>query len=329
MSRMIKGGRRTAAVAAVASAALLAAGCGGLEQTGPSAEGGSLGEAVNLEGASYTVGGKDFDEQLVLCEIGVAALESVQAEVTNGCNIAGTEAARNALTGGDIDLYWEYTGTAWISFLGETTPIADENEQYEVVKERDNEENQITWLTRTPFNNTYAMALASAKAEELGITTLTELAELINSGSPDARLCVESEFANRDDGLPGMAEAYGMEIPPDSVTQLDTGVVYEATAAGEQCTFGEVFTTDGRVAALDLTVLEDDKNFFPKYNAAVSIRNEAFQQNPAIADVFAPIAEALTEETMTALNAEVSAEGRDARTVAREWLQQEGFIGGS
>ncbi len=306
--------------------AVAVAGCGGLEASGPAAGGGDLAEGASLEGQTYVVGGKDFDEQLVLCQVAVAALESVQATVTDRCNTGGTEATRNALLGGDIDLYWEYNGTAWITFLGETTPIPDEQEQYEAVKERDLAENQIEWIGRTPFNNTYAFAVKEETAAELNLNTLSDMAAYVSSGQP-GEVCIETEYASRDDGLSGLQETYGFQVPNPQV--LATGVIYQATADQNPCLFGEVFTTDGRIPQLGLRVLEDDKSFHPNYNASVTVRKEAFDANPAIAQVFEPIAAALDDETMAELNKQVSADGLDPRQVARDWLAQEGFIAGS
>ncbi|MDQ3990083.1 MAG: glycine/betaine ABC transporter substrate-binding protein, partial [Actinomycetota bacterium] len=191
----------------LAVAAALVAGCGGLSSSGPSAKGGSLVQQVNLEGQSYTVGGKNFDEQLVLCQIAVAVLESVNAKATDQCNVGGTDATRKALLGGDIDLYWEYTGTAWVSFLGQK-PIQDSKAQYEAVKERDLTQNKILWLEPVPFNNTYAFAVKRERAQQLGIRTLSDMAAYIRSGQP-GNLCIETEYQNRDDGLTGLQQTYG------------------------------------------------------------------------------------------------------------------------
>ncbi|WP_252435163.1 glycine betaine ABC transporter substrate-binding protein [Pseudonocardia humida] len=321
------GRARGAKVAAMAGAVAMAvAGCGGLSASGPSAEGGGLAEGVSLEGQTYSVGGKDFDEQLVLCQVAVAALESVQATVNDKCNTGGTEATRNALLGGDIDLYWEYNGTAWVTFLKETTPIADEQEQYEAVKQRDLAENQIEWIGRTPFNNTYAFAVKEEKAAELNLTTLSDMAAYVNSGQPGA-VCIETEYASRDDGLQGLQQAYGFTVPSPQV--LATGVIYQATADQNPCLFGEVFTTDGRIPQLGLRVLEDDKSFHPNYNASLTVRKEAFDRNPDIAKVFEPITAALDNQTMADLNKKVSADGMEPRQVARDWMTEKGFIGGS
>ncbi|MCA1671774.1 MAG: glycine betaine ABC transporter substrate-binding protein [Actinobacteria bacterium] len=311
---------------ALAASAALVAGCGGLSGSGPSAAGGSLAEAVNLEGQSYTVGGKDFDEQLVLCQVAVAALESVGAAVTDRCNLGGTEANRNALLGGDIDMYWDYTGTAWVTFLKQQ-PIQDSKRQYEAVKEKDLADNKIVWLEPTPFNNTYAFAVKEERAQELGLNTLSDMAAYISSGRP-GNICVETEYQNRDDGLVGLQRTYGFQAPPERLKVLQTGAIYQATADQRECLFGEVFTTDGRIPQLGLTVLEDDKKYHPLYNAAITIRKEAYDRNPDIAKVFAPIAAALTEDAMAELNRQKSADGKPQRQVARDWLTQQGFIGG-
>ncbi len=319
-------GRRrcTSAVAAWATLAALVAGCGGLSSSGPSAQGGSLAQQVNLQGQSYTVGGKDFDEQLVLCEVAVAALESVNAKVADRCNVGGTDATRQALLSGDIGMYWEYTGTAWVSFLKQK-PIQDSKAQYEAVKQRDLAENKIVWLQPTPFNNTYAFAVKKERAQQLGLRTLSDMAAYIRSGKP-GNLCVETEYQNRDDGLVGLQGTYNFRVGSDRLRVLQTGAIYQATADQKECLFGEVFTTDGRIPQLGLTVLADDKLYHPLYNAAISIRKDVSDRDPNIAKVFAPISAALTNDVMAELNRQKSAQGRSQREVARDWLAQKGFI---
>jgi osmoprotectant transport system substrate-binding protein len=317
-------GRTTVSLAALAVVAALVAGCGGLSSSGPSAKGGSLVQQVNLEGQSYTVGGKNFDEQLVLCQIAVAALESVNAKVTDRCNVGGTDATRKALLGGAIDLYWEYTGTAWVSFLGQK-PIQDSKAQYEALKERDLTQNKILWLEPAPFNNTYAFAVKNEWAQQLRIRTLSDMAAYIRSGQPGS-LCIETEYQNRDDGLAGLQRTYGFQAPPDQLRVLQTGAIYQTTADQKECLFGEVFTTDGRIPQLGLAVLQDDKLYHPLYNAAPTMRREVHDRNPNIAKAFAPISAALTNEVMADLNRQKSAEGKPERQVARDWLAQQGFI---
>lgn len=281
----------------------------------------------SLEGAEITVASKDFDEQLILGNISKLLLEDAGATVVDEINVGGTDVARAALLSDEIDHYWDYTGTAWISFFEEPDPIPDRVEQYEAVAERDAEENGLCWLEPSPFNNTYGIAYATSAGDDLG--NPSSIGDLADLSDDQLSLCVESEFPNRNDGLPGMEETYGIEFPDDQVTVLDTGVVYQSTADGDPCNFGEIFTTDGRIAALDLTVLEDDEAFFPLYNVAPIFQSEEFTQyGAALQDLYGPVVEALDNETMTELNARVSAEGERPEAVAQSFLEDNGFIGG-
>lgn len=283
-----------------------------------------------LDGATITVGSKDFDEQLILGHIAKAALESAGVTVEDQINLGGTNPTRQALLSGEIDTYWSYTGTAWISFFEQSDPITDRVEQYEAVKACDWINNEIVWTEPTPFNNTYGIAFASEAADDLGNPeTISDLGTLIEEQPEKATLCVETEFNTRNDGLPGMEEHYGIDIPDAQVSVLDTGVVYSATDRREPCNFGEVFTTDGRIAALDLTVLEDDEGFFPLYNVAPVFTKEVFEQYGAsLRDLFNPISAALTQETMTELNKRVSADGESPETVAQDFLESNDLLAG-
>ena len=312
--------RKAFATAGVLALSFGLAACGG--------DGGGSATAGTLDGAEITVGSKDFDEQLVLGNITKLALENAGATVDDQINLGGTDAARAALTSGDIDTYWEYNGTAWISFFGETKAIPDRIEQYEAVRDRDLEENQLVWMQPAEFNNTYALAFPSEAAEELGNPTkLSDLAGLIEDDPDAATVCVENEFSTRDDGLPGMEEAYGYAFDKDSVTVLDTALVYTAADEQDPCNFGEVFTSDGRVSSLDLTVLEDDKGFFPLYNPSPVFREEVYEQyGDELDQIFDPISAALTQEEMTALNERVSVDLEQPADVAEDWLEEQGLL---
>jgi osmoprotectant transport system substrate-binding protein len=330
-------GRHLRLSGGIAAIALLAAACGGdqLEGGDDTATDGDEETTIeagseSLEGATITVGSKDFDEQLVLGNISKLLLEDAGATVNDQINLGGTDASRAALETGEIDHYWEYTGTAWISFFGETDPIPDRVEQYEVVRDRDAEESGLYWLEPSPFNNTYGIAYQADAADDLqNVSSISDLGDLLESDPDLVTLCVETEFNARDDGLPGMEEHYGFDIPSGNVTVLDTGVVYSATADRDPCNFGEVFTTDGRVAALDLVVLEDDEAFFPLYNVSPVFVESVYEQyGQTLADLYEPVTAALDDETMAQLNARVSADGERPDAVAQDWLTENGFIGG-
>jgi osmoprotectant transport system substrate-binding protein len=278
-----------------------------------------------LKGARIAFGSKDFTEQKVLGQIAVQYLRSQGADVWDQTGLVSSQAVRGSLTKGDIDAYWEYTGTAWVTYMGHDDPIADTRRQLLAVAKEDSRDNGIEWIDAAPLNNTYAFAIKRSKAKELGISKLSDIKDLIASPrGKDLTFCVESEFANRPDGFPGVQRAYDFRVPGDRVKRLDTGLIYSQTGNGT-CTFGEVFTTDGRVKGLDLLPLEDDEKFFPVYQAAISIRRSVLQQHPQIERVMRPIAEKLTTAQMQELNSKVDIDGQLPEKVAEDWLKDEGF----
>jgi osmoprotectant transport system substrate-binding protein len=299
---------------------MIVAGCGG------AGGGGSSGD-VDLSGAEFTVGSKEFTEQLILGQITLQVLENAGATVNDQIGLAGTVAARKALESGEIDMYWEYTGTGWITHLGHTKPIPDSQKQFEAVAKEDLKENDIKWLSPpSPANNTYTMAVRSEAYDKLGVKKLSDFKQLVEENPEEATVCVGTEFSTRDDGLPGMEEAYDFEFPKENIVKIDEGLIYQQVDKGEQCNFGEVFQTDGRIAGLDLKLVQDDKSFFPIYNPALTVSKEVIEKNPQIAKLFAPISEKLTTDELQKLNAKVDVEGQLEDQVAEEWLSQNGFI---
>ena len=237
----------------------------------------------------------------------------------------GSSSVRAALVQGQVDITYEYTGTGWLNYLGQDKPIPDSLEQYQAVKDMDLAENGIAWIDPAPMDNTYALAMSQEVAQETGITTLSEYAELARTDPASAGLCVETEFNSRTDGLPGLAAAYGYDAAAVPTQILQTGVIYNETANGN-CRFGEVFTTDGRIKGLDLVVLQDDKAFFPHYNATINLLQSTLEEYPAIKDVMAPVSDALTNEEITELNRQVDVDGEDPAVVARQWMADQGFV---
>ncbi|HEV2743379.1 MAG TPA: glycine betaine ABC transporter substrate-binding protein [Rubrobacter sp.] len=307
---------------------IVAVGCGGGGGVGGGGNvgGGEAGQKVNLSGLEISVGSKEFTEQRVLGEIAVQALEAAGATVEDRTGMAGTEAARRALLSGEIDAYWEYTGTAWITHLGHEDPIPDSQKQYRAVAKEDRRKNGIRWLAPAPANNSFAITVRSEAAEVLGVETLSGFAALSELRPEDATLCAADEFLSREDGLPGMEEAYDFELPEENVVETQEGRIYGAVDEGEDCNFGEVFETDGRIEALDLTLLEDDRRFFPIYNPSFSVREDVMAEHPGISEVFAPISEDLDNETLRGLNAAVAVDGEPAEDVARQFLRDSGAL---
>ncbi|EID77238.1 MULTISPECIES: glycine betaine ABC transporter substrate-binding protein [Rhodococcus] len=320
--------RKAIAATAVTLCGVLAASCG-LESGGAlplSVEPGSIQPVPELEGVKITVGSKDFTEQVTLGYIIEFALSAAGAEVRDLTNIQGSNSTRDAQLDGQIDVTYEYTGTGWINYLGNEIPIPDPTAQFEAVRDEDLESNGMVWVDPAPMNNTYALAMSRQTAEETGITTLSEYADLVNRDPAAATTCVETEFNVRQDGFPGMAAKYGFDPARANRQILQTGIIYQATADGTQCKFGEVFTTDGRIIALDLVLLEDDRQFFPKYNPAITMRKDFAEAHPQVAEVMAPISAALTNEEITELNRRVDVEGEEPADVAQDWMVEKGFV---
>lgn len=276
-----------------------------------------------LEDAALNVGSKQFDEQLLLGQLTIQMLAAAGAEVTDDTDIQGSTATRQALLRGDIDVYYDYTGTGWTTYLGHASSVQDPAELYEAVRAEDRRKNGLVWGEPAPFDNAYAMAVTRQFAERTDVATLSDMSDHL-AAHPDATVCIEAEFASRPDGLPGLAAAYEMPIPNSTVTSADVGDVYERVERG-RCDFGEVFTTDGRVGFLDLVPLTDDRGFFPPYNGAPIVR-AGDPDSAAILEVLAPLTDTLTTEVMTELNAQVSVDGLRPERVARAYLRAEGFI---
>ena len=309
---------RTAA-AMGAALALLVSGCGDDSAGGGGGGGGGGGDAASLDGAELTVGAKEFTESKVLAQITAQALANAGATIDDS-SLSGSATVREALEAGEIDMYWEYTGTGWVNILGNTTTDVPDD-LFAAVAEADME-NEIAWLPQAPMEDTYRIAVTSEFAEENSLATMSDAAAYIQENEADGTVCAASEFINRDDGLPGLEEAYGFKF--SEVVELDLGLIY--TQVGDTCNFGEVFSTDGRILSNELVVLEDDEEFFVKYNAALTLRQETLDEFPAIAEIMAPISEAITSEVITELNSLVDNDGETEEDVATQFLEDNGFL---
>ncbi len=326
-----RGSRRVLAGLGAAALATTLAGCGldeGSSVGNSVAGGGECGgltaagdvDPEALAGVEVVAGSKDFDEQLILGQLTADYLCLFGAETEADLNTQGSTAAREKIIRGDNNIMWEYTGTGWINYLGNDKPIFDPVEQYEAVKEAD-VANDVYWGPLSPFNNTYAFATTTAFAEENGLATHSDMAAYIEE-NPDSTVCIESEFANRPDGYPGFTKAYG--ITEGDEQSLGTGVIYTQTGQGN-CDFGEIFTTDGRIAANDLMVLEDDQSFFPLYNGVPVTSVSYNEENPEVMEALAPLAEGLTTEVMQDLNVRKSADGVSETVISHDYLIEAGF----
>ena len=288
---------------------------------------------------SIGVGSKDFTESIMLGEIIAQLLEANGFDVERQLNLGGTLVAHEALVNGDIDTYVEYTGTGLLAILGQELPERDEASPeaddsatpvagggiaqtvYDIVAEAYPEEFGVEWLEPWGFNNTYALAMRADHAEELGITTISELVE--HAG--DLTIGAPQETLVREDGIPGLEATYGLEF--GDVVGLDPGLMYSAIDNGDVDVI-TAFATDARIESLNLALLEDDLQFYPPYFAAPVGRQDTLEAAPDLREILNSVAGTLDDARMTELNYFADEEGQEIPDVARTFLEEAGLIDG-
>lgn len=266
------------------------------------------------------IGARVFTEQTLLAEITSQYLRSkgYDAQVTGGL---GSNLARSAHESGQLDMLWEYTGVSLVAY-NHVTEKLDSEQSYARVKELDAKKG-LVWLTPSKFSNTYALALPKKVAEEYPqISNISQLNEVLRAQAKTNHLvALDTEFANRSDGLDGMVKLYDMNLTRKNIRQMDAGLVYTALRNG-QVFAGLVYTTDGRLNAFSLKLLEDDKRYFPDYTAAPVVRQAYLDAHPKLAEQLKPLAELFDDETMRQLNARVDVDHQSPSAVAADFLRQ-------
>lgn len=270
---------------------------------------------------TITVGGKNFTEQQLLASMTAQLLTAKGFDVDERAGM-GSAALRSAMENGQIDVYWEYTGTSLITYNKVTDRMSPED-TYKKVKELDAEKG-IVWLEASDANNTYALAMRKGDAEERGINSLSDLAGKV-SGGEALTLASNAEFYARPDGLKPLQEEYGFEFGRENVKRMDTGLVYQALKDG-QVDVGLVFATDGRIPAFEFVVLEDDKNYFPAYALTPTVRKDVLDANPKLAEHLNALSAKLDDATMANLNASVDVQKKSVESVAETFLKEQGLI---
>ncbi|WIJ24421.1 ABC transporter substrate-binding protein [Devosia sp. RR2S18] len=280
--------------------------------------------------AQVVVSSKIDTEGGVLGNIIKQVLEDNEIPVTDRIQLGGTPIVREAITAGEIDIYPEYTGNAAFFFDRADEPLWNNAESaYTEASELDYEANKIVWLTPSPANNTWAVALRNDVAEANNLTTFTEFGEWV-SGGGEVKLAASAEFVNSPAALPKFQEVYGFELSPDQLVTLSGGDTAATIAAAAQQTNGVnaamVYGTDGGIAPSGLTVLEDDQGVQPVYQPAPIIREEVLQEYSQIEELLKPVFEGLTLEVLQELNGRVQVGGEAAAAVATDYLTQNGFL---
>ncbi len=265
------------------------------------------------------VGARVFTEQALLAEITAQYLrdKGYDVQVTGGL---GSSLARSAQESGQLDLIWEYTGVSLVNY-NHVDEKLDSDQTYQRVKELDAKRGLI-WLSPSRFNNTYALALPDKIAQKYPqINTMSDLTTVLKDEAKEGHIvALDTEFANRSDGLVGMVKHYGMNLSRENTRQMDAGLVYTALRNG-QVFAGLVYTTDGRLNAFKLKVLQDDKHYFPDYTAAPVIRKDYLDKHPQLEEQLKPLAALLDDQTMRSLNARIDVDHENTTTVAADFLR--------
>jgi glycine betaine/choline ABC-type transport system substrate-binding protein len=271
----------------------------------------------NEENMEIRVGGKNFTEQYIMAEMfSILIEENTDLNTTLQTNLASS-VLFEAIKADEVDLYLEYTGTGLVNLGME--PLTDPDEVYEIVKTEYDKQFNIKWMQPYGFNNTYAMMVTRETANQYGLETVSDLAEVAH----EMVLGGSYVFTERADGYPGLSKHYDFKF--DVVKGLDPSLMYQALIEGSVDVISG-FATEGRIVAFDLVSLIDDKQFFPPYDATVIVRGEVLEKHPELEELLNRLANRIDDNKMAELNAAVDLDKREPAEVAREFLEEEGLI---
>jgi len=280
--------------------------------------------------AQVVVSSKIDTEGGVLGNIILSVLNANGIKTTDRIQLGATPVVRKAITAGEIDIYPEYTGNA--AFFFEKSGDANWNDAakaYEQAKKLDYDANKIVWLTPSPANNTWAIALRKDVTDTNKLVTLSDFGKYV-AGGGTVKLAASSEFVNSAAALPAFQKAYEFSLKPDQLITLSGGDTAATIAAAANQTSSAnaamVYGTDGGIAPSGLVVLEDDKGVQPVYQPAPIIREAALKENPQIEALLKPVFEKLDLVTLQELNGRVQLGGEPAKAVADDFLKKNGFL---
>lgn len=268
---------------------------------------------------TITVGGKDFTEQVILTHLVSDMIESnTELSVNRKPMLGGTQVCFGAMKSGQIDLYIDYTGTCYGDTLN-YPPISDMEKVYDTVRQDYKSRFNIDVLKQMKFNNTYTLAVKPETAEQYHLSTFSDLAKV----SDKLVISPTLEFMNREDGFPGIVNAYGFRFR--DAKGIDGSPRYTALMNNESDVV-DAFSTDGLLKKFNLVVLQDDRHFFPPYYAVPLVRDEVLQKHPELEPVLEKLGNALTDDVMSELNYRVDELKQDPRKVAQDFLTEKGLI---
>ncbi|MFB5677660.1 glycine betaine ABC transporter substrate-binding protein [Paenibacillus terreus] len=300
---------RTLLTMILASLLLLLAACGGSSAAGDN----------TASGGTITIGSKNFTENILLAHMIADLIEDkTDLSVVRKVNLGGSNVAWGALKNNEIQLYPDYTGTIVANYYQQETGTSEETltKTKELV-----EKDGLEFLAPFGFNNTYTLAVTKETAEKYHLKTFSDLAKV----SQGLVLGVEFEFLDREDGYPGIKKLYGMNFK--DAKGMDHGIMYRSISEGET-DVTNAYSTDAQIEAHNLAILDDDKQFFPPYDAGTVIRKDTLDQYPELKEVINQLGGTISEEDMQKLNGQVDIEGLKEEDVARDFLIEKGLISG-
>ena len=262
------------------------------------------------------VGSKNFTEQVILGEMLAQQIErKTHLPVDRKLNLGGTIVCHEAMTAGQMDTYVEYTGTGLTAILKEP-PVKDANVAYQTVKDAYKSRFGIEWTEPLGFNNTFAIIVRKSDAEQFGLKTISDAAPRTSNWVAGFGY----EFIEREDGYPGLVKTYNLRFPSEPRV-MDLGLTYKAVA-GHQVDLIAGNSTDGLIGALGLVVLEDDKHYFPPYDAVPLVRETVITKHPEIREALQALGGKVSEEQMRLMNYAVDGEHKDVKQVVKEFLDK-------
>ncbi|NER19580.1 MAG: ABC transporter permease subunit [Symploca sp. SIO1C2] len=271
----------------------------------------------NTQPAKITIGSKNYTEQIILGEILAQQIEAeTDLKVNRSFNLGGTFICHEAIKAGQIDGYVEYTGTALTAIL-QQPPITDPQEVYQQVQQVYNDKFQLELMEPLGFENTYALIIRREDAENLQITTLSEAAKY----APQWQPAFGYEFLEREDGYRGLAKTYGLKFK-NIPQEMDLGLMYKALAQ-KKIDIGNATSTDGLIPILDLVVLEDDKKYFPPYEAVPVFNQRTLDKYPYLKDTINQLAGLISAAEMQQMNYEVDKQSRPVEQVVQTFLSSQ------
>lgn len=296
---------------------------------GMGASAGCMGVLGVVQPGTVKISSARFPESILLSYMSIEALRAnTDLTVLDETALGGVGMNFRAVENGETTSFWLYTGGGWTTIPPKKERVIGKQEKlYEAVKEKMQEVYGLGYLNRAPFNNTYILIASPEWTRKTGVTTTTEFAEYVRKGNTDFTVVMGPEFRSRPDGWPGLAKRYGFEQATSKLTIRTVGasLAYQTIANGG-ADVGVGFSTNPNIRRYGLETIADNKTFFPPYNPAPLVNEEALEANPGMREPLGAIGPTLTLDKIVRLNGLVSLQNRDPQRVAREYLRSEGLL---